>query len=80
MIVTKLFATVKCDNCKQSLYHPEFDEYWTNEEVIEEIAHDSEWLIRKYTTEELPEGIDHLCPDCYTWGDNDELVIIKRYV
>ena len=66
MIKELTMYTVVCDNCGAD--SNEGGEYscWTEKSVAEDMAMDSDWI---------KEGSNHYCPDCYTYDDNDKLVI-----
>lgn len=65
-IVEKKFYGMRCDGCGKMLSSDEFgDEYQDNQRWLEQVAEDSEWkLVRD----------KHYCPDCYHYGDNDDLI------
>ena len=42
------------------------DAYYETKDFIEEVAIDSDW--KKFRGK-------HYCPDCYRYGDNDELIL-----
>ena len=58
--------TVVCDNCGAD--SNEGGEYscWTDGETAKEHAMNSEWI---------KEGNNHYCPNCFTYDDDDKLVI-----
>lgn len=58
--------TVQCDNCK--ITSGENSEYscWSDEDVALDDAENDDWIEH--------EG-NHYCPDCYSYNDNDELII-----
>lgn len=65
-IVEKKFYGMKCDGCGKMLSSDEFgDEYQDNVRWLEQVAEDSDWKIY---------GDKHYCPDCYRYGDNDDLI------
>lgn len=62
--------TVKCDNCGK-LFADEQSGFvaWNEPSGAWENANDSEWL---------RDGVSHhYCPDCYSYNDEDEIVIKK---
>ncbi len=65
--------TVLCDNCKCDVNSGSEYAAWGDSEHSEDMAIDSDW----HKVEE-PEGVPdkHYCPDCYSIGENDELIII----
>jgi len=67
MIQEKTFYGCKCDACGQFL-PSEWDDaaYYDNEEFVEQLAKDSDWITARGK---------HYCPDCYHYGDNDELIL-----
>lgn len=67
MIQEKTFYGIKCDGCGAML-RGEWDDslYYETSDCIEEAAIDSEW--KKIQDK-------HYCPNCYSYGDNDELLL-----
>lgn len=65
-IVEKKFYGMRCDGCGKMLSSDEFgDEYQDNIRWLEQVADDSDWKMAR--------GM-HFCPDCYRYGDNDDLI------
>lgn len=66
----KMF-TVKCDNCGK-LFEDEYMGYscWGSFADAWEYASESEWI--------REEGEKQYCPECYSYDDNDELVLNKN--
>lgn len=66
MILEKTFYAVKCDNC--GVIHKTDDiEYWESAESAWGWADPSGWALINDDTQ--------YCPDCYSYGDDDELII-----
>jgi len=66
MIKEITMYTAICDNCKCDVC--EIKEYscWDSKGFAEDIAIELDWI---------EEYDKHYCPDCYEYGDNDELII-----
>jgi hypothetical protein len=73
MIYPVTMYSGKCDNCgyKIELGGGEYFAYGEDDTVREEMA-SSDWHIDEGKKGE-PEK--HYCPDCWSWGDDDELLI-----
>ena len=72
MIKDKVFYGVQCDGCgKVLLGEYDIPLYYESPEYIEETAIDSGW--KKLRGK-------HYCPDCYQYGDNDELILADSVV
>jgi hypothetical protein len=69
MIVKEYFYAVKCSNCGDM---SELDDatFWSDESSAVEIAEDSDWCV-------TDDG-KHYCPDCYSFDDEDNLVIKSK--
>jgi hypothetical protein len=69
MIVKVDMYTVKCDNC--GITSGENSDYscWCDAEYAEEDATESDWI---------NEGEKHYCPDCYSYDDEDNLVLNQK--
>lgn len=67
MAVEKIeMYTVVCDHCGEDIGSSEEYSCWADDCYAEENAMESEWL--------KVEG-KHYCPECYEYGDNDELIL-----
>lgn len=67
MVKEKTFYGIKCDGCGRMLPGEwDADAYYETKDFIEEVAIDSDW--KKLRGK-------HYCPDCYQYGDNDELIL-----
>jgi len=67
MIIKARFFAVECDNCKNQAHGQEEWPYWYSGIIeVEENAMESEWL---------KEGDKHYCPDCFSYDDEDKLII-----
>ena len=67
MVKKKTFYGIKCDGCGRMLSGEwDADAYYETKDFIEEVAIDSDW--KKFRGK-------HYCPDCYQYGDNDELIL-----
>lgn len=71
MIIEKTFYAVVCDNCKQT-FNGEYM-YFGSEGDAVETSKEADWK----TIVEPPFN-KHYCPDCWSWDDNDELIINKE--
>lgn len=58
--------TVVCDNCKRDIGEDEEIACWNDDSYAETNATDSDWL---------KDGKNHYCPACYTYDENDELIL-----
>ena len=61
----KMF-TIICDNCKIDANEDSEFSCYNERQYMEDVAKESNWIEN--------EG-NHYCPDCYSFDDNDELVI-----
>ena len=63
----KMF-TVVCDNCGKDCNEGQDYSCWNDESYALDVAMESNW-----------ERVDgkHICPLCYSYGDNDEIIIDK---
>lgn len=66
MIHTVKMYTVVCDNCGDDIGANSEYSCWNDETYAEENAMDSDWI---------REGKKHYCPDCYTYDDDDTLIL-----
>ena len=69
MIKEVTMYTVVCDNCGKDVN--EWEEYscWNDAHFAQEIAMEADWI---------KEGDKHYCPDCFSYDDNDNLIIAKK--
>lgn len=58
--------TVQCDNCKITSGQDAEFSCWGDDAYAIQDAEDNDWIENKG---------NHYCPDCYSYNDNDELVI-----
>lgn len=58
--------TVVCDNCGVDVNEGQEYSCWNDKGYAQEIAMESEWI---------KEGGEHYCPKCYTYDDEDNLII-----
>lgn len=56
--------TVVCDHCKKDMGSTDDYSCWNDDTYAEERAMESEWI---------KENGKHYCPECVTYGENDEL-------
>jgi len=61
----KMF-TVICDNCGKDVCEGTEYSAWDEADFVTQIAGESDWHI---------EGDTHYCPDCFSFDDEDNLVI-----
>ncbi len=66
MIKEVIMYTVVCDNCGKDHNKNEEIAAWNDKNYAQECAMNSNWL---------KEEDKHYCTDCYSYGDNDELII-----
>lgn len=66
--LTDTFFAVKCDNC--GTVHEDFNgiSYWSDKEYALTNVEDADWL---------QNFKNHYCPDCYSFDDDDNLLINK---
>lgn len=64
----KMF-TVVCDNCNKSA--DEDTDYcaWNDEGAAKDVAMNADYIV---------EGIKHYCPSCYSYDEEDNLIIKKK--
>ena len=58
--------TIVCDNCGEDIGATQEYSCWNDEVYAEQNAGDSDWL---------KEDGKHYCPKCYSYDDNDQLVL-----
>ena len=68
MILRMDYYTVKCDNCGK-IYSDEHSGYsaWNDADGAMEYASESDWIKEDNDT--------HYCPDCYSYDDEDNLIL-----
>lgn len=67
----EMFAAC-CDNCKREVFeNSDYSCYAEAERVRDEISN-ADWHETDYKN---PEQSKHYCPDCFSFNDEDELVI-----
>ncbi|MEK9157712.1 MAG: hypothetical protein AAB638_00835 [Patescibacteria group bacterium] len=59
--------TVVCDNCGKDVCEGEEYSAWNDSDYAREIATESGW----HETDDDK----HYCPDCFTFDDNDNLIL-----
>ena len=78
MIVEKIFYAVVCDNCKTVCGDGDGEyKYWNEAADAQYIAQESGWEIASEPDTGESRIFKHYCEDCYSWDDNDELLIDK---
>ena len=65
MILEEIFYAVQCDNCGK-VCECNDTLFWDDKSQALCVAQDSDW--------EVIDG-DNICPDCYTYDDDDNLII-----
>jgi hypothetical protein len=58
--------TVVCDNCGARCGENDGIIAWSDESTTKDVASNSDWA---------NEGDKHYCPDCFSYGDEDELIL-----
>jgi hypothetical protein len=61
----KMF-TVVCDNCDKDENADAEYSAWSDAQFAEDVAMEADWL---------KEGAKHYCPECFSYGENDELIL-----
>lgn len=59
--------TVVCDNCSADANENTEYSCWNDAGYAEDVATEADWI---------KEHDKHYCPKCFTYDDNDELVIV----
>ena len=59
--------TVVCDNCGKDVNKDAEYSAWNDKRYAEEVAMESDWI---------KENDKNYCPDCFTYDDDDNLLII----
>ena len=59
--------TVVCDNCGKDVNKDAEYSAWNDKNYAVEVAMESDWI---------KENDKHYCPDCFTYDDDDNLLII----
>ena len=59
--------TVVCDNCGKDVNKDAEYSAWNDKNYAGEVAMESDWI---------KENDKHYCPDCFTYDDDDNLLII----
>lgn len=65
-IEKKEMYTVICDNCKTSADEDTMYSCWSDEGAAEDVAMEAGYIT---------EGDNHYCPECYSYDDNDNLIL-----
>ena len=68
MIKEVTMYTVICDNCGKDCNKDQEYSCWSDKTFAQDCAMESDWL---------KEGDEHYCTECYSYNDEDELVIDK---
>ncbi|HEY3385783.1 MAG TPA: hypothetical protein VGK46_04695 [Saprospiraceae bacterium] len=63
--------TIICNCCGRDACKGEEHSCWSDPDFVADGAKESGWHIEDKDDK-------HYCPDCFTWDDNDNLVIKKR--
>lgn len=58
--------TVLCDNCGKDVNKDAEYSAWNEKTFAEDIAMEADWI---------KENDNHYCPDCFTYDDDDNLLI-----
>ena len=58
--------TVICDNCKTSADEDTMYSCWNDESAAKDVAMEADYIY---------EDDNHYCPECYSYNNEDELVI-----
>jgi hypothetical protein len=66
MIKELIMYTVVCDNCGADANEDAEYSCWSDRGYAEESATESDWE---------KDGDKHYCPECFSWDDDDNLVI-----
>lgn len=61
--------TVVCDNCQKDAGANADYSCWNDDDYAQDVALESGWI---------KEDDKHYCPDCYSYDDNDELVLTQN--
>ena len=68
MIIEKTFYAIQCDNCKVIAEAEDDITFWSDQTSSHDNAEESDWYI---------DGEKHYCPDCYSFDDDDNLVVMS---
>ena len=68
MIIEQTFYAVQCDNCKVIAEDDDDTAFWSDRGYCIDNAEESDWYI---------DGEKHYCPDCYSFDDDDNLVVMS---
>jgi len=66
MIKTVIMYTVICDNCGKDCNKDNEYSCWSDVSYTEDVSLEANWH---------KEDDKHYCPDCYSWDDDDNLVL-----
>ena len=58
--------TVICDNCKKSADEDTMYSCWNDEGAAKDVAMEADYIA---------EGDNHYCPKCYSYDDDDNLIL-----
>ncbi len=68
MIQEVKMYTVICDNCKKDSNEDTDYSCWNDKEYAQDVATEADWIT---------EDDKHYCPNCYSYDDDDNLIIGK---
>lgn len=66
MVKEVTMYTVVCDGCGKDANEGTEFAGWNNKSYTEDVAIDADWI---------KQDEKHYCPDCYTYDDEDNLVV-----
>lgn len=66
----KMF-TVVCDSCGKDVCQNAEYSAWNEKRYAEDVAMESDWL---------KDNDKHYCPDCFTYNDEDNLVVKSEFI
>lgn len=69
MIKEVTMYTVVCDNCKKDCNEGQEYSCWSDKSYTEDSAMEADWL---------KEDDKHYCTDCFSYDDDDNLVIDEK--
>lgn len=70
MIKSEIVYTYICDNCGCNLFDNEDSIGITDISLLMNIADDSNWNT---------DNSKHYCPDCYSFDDNGNLIVLSKF-
>lgn len=69
MVKQVTMFTIICDNCGRDVNEGQEYSCWNDKGYAEDIAMEADWI---------KEDDKHFCPDCYTYDDDDNLIIKEK--